>query len=159
MKNLKAFKMHGLFAFFLMSLCLVVGTEASAQCSWNVVAIEGQTLSLSGTQVVRYGTNDSFVEQSVPAGTKCSNAVFGDPAPGAHKLCLVCQEDTPLSCWKVISAEHQRLNLSGTQTVRYGTTTNYIEKTVANGARCNSATFGGDPAPGKRKQCSACSGN
>ncbi len=159
MKDLKAFKSYSLFAFFLMSLCVLLSNEVSAQdCSWNNIAIEGETLNLKSTQVVRYGTATQYVEKTVPSGTKCSNTVFGDPAPGAHKLCSICEDEAALSCWKIIAAEHQRLNLTGTQTVRFGTSTKYVEKEVPNGAKCNSATFGSDPAPGKRKQCSVCDG-
>ncbi len=159
MKKLKVFKLHSLFAFLLMSLCMLFNNETSAQSAscdnWTVIATEGQRLNMSGTQMIRYGANGRFVEMTVPAGTRCVNTVFGDPAPGLHKLCSVCEEARS-SCWKVVAAEHQRLNFSGTQVVRYGTSESFVEKTVSGSARCNNITFGGDPTPGVRKQCSVC---
>lgn len=161
MKKLKVFKLHNLFAFLLMSLCMLFGNEILAQAescdNWTVIASEGQRLNMSDAQVVRYGTRGKFVEMTVPAGARCTNTTFGDPAPGFHKLCSVCDSNAPLSCWKVIAAEHQRLNFSGTQVVRYGANGTYVEKTVSGSAKCNSITFGSDPTPGIRKVCSVCS--
>lgn len=160
MRNLKVLKSYTLFSFLLMSLCILVGGEVSAQCNWKVAAAEGQGLNfVSSTAMVRYGTPHNFVEKEVSNGMGCTNVTFGDPCVGFHKLCWVCEEEMPSgSCWTIVASEHRVLSLSGTQTVRYGTATQYVEKTVTNGQKCNSITFGQDPAPGKRKQCSVCSG-
>jgi len=161
MMNLKSLKPYVLFSFLLMSLCVLVNNEASAQsgdCTWKVVAAEHQGLNmLPGPMMVRYGTPDNYVEKMVSPGMGCNNITFGDPHYGVHKLCWACEDMMPSSsCWTIVASEHRTISLPGTQMVRFGTATQYVEKMVTNGQKCNSLTFGSDPAPGKRKQCSTC---
>lgn len=60
---------------------------APAPSSWTACATEGSICSFTGTRQVRYGTALKFVTKTFTASVKCSNAVFGDPAPGYVKSC------------------------------------------------------------------------
>ena len=60
--------------------------------------------------------------------------------------------------WTVIATEGQAFNVSGTQTVRYGSGTRWITRTVTGGGSCTNAWFGNDPAYGVVKACAVASG-
>jgi hypothetical protein len=57
--------------------------------TWTACAAENRTCSFVGTREVAYGANGQYGYRSVTDGTPCSNAVFGDPAPGMAKTCFV----------------------------------------------------------------------
>lgn len=59
----------------------------------------------------------------------------------------------PTVTWKRIANEHGSFTVSGTQTVRYGVGTRWLEKTFAGTGQCTNAFFGRDPAVGVRKVC------
>lgn len=40
---------------------------------------------------MRYGANGKFTVKTVPNGTPCTNATFGDPNPGVPKKCSICR--------------------------------------------------------------------
>lgn len=76
------------FAFGL----LFVGNPVAAQTTsgWTTCAREGRLCAFSGTRMVRFGANNSWVSRSLAAsggGVQCSTSVFGDPAPGTKKRC------------------------------------------------------------------------
>src|SRR5262245_24725520 len=74
------------FAAFVLTL----PKSASAQTSdWTFCASEGNECSFSGTTQVRYGAAGAYVYGTFTDGTACTNAVFGDPAPGIAKSCAV----------------------------------------------------------------------
>ena len=52
-------------------------------------ADEDARCNFSGTRFVYYGAGDRYVMRRLTNGTMCSNAVFGDPAPGVRKSCYV----------------------------------------------------------------------
>ncbi len=141
--------------------CSICEEHAPPPCTWKEIAAENQNMQFSGYKVIRYGANGKYVTKLVPAGSRCSNAVFGsDPARGTRKTCSICEEDAPFSCtWKEIADENQSLQLYGSQMVRYGANGRYVTKVVYDGERCSNATFGKDPAPGVRKKCSICEEN
>jgi subtilisin family serine protease len=56
---------------------------------WQWCAGESGYCSFSGKQLVKYGTSSAFVRKVFTGGTSCSNAVFGDPAPGYYKQCEI----------------------------------------------------------------------
>jgi YD repeat-containing protein len=69
--------------------CLAVVSLASAQ-TWAFLAAEGATISVSGTQTVRFGKGVAFVQKSVVSTCQCTAAFFGnDPAPSVLKQCDV----------------------------------------------------------------------
>lgn len=61
---------------------------AATTISWSKVAAEGESFSVSGTQVIRYGAGSSWIEKSVTGSGQCSNTFFGnDPAYAVVKTC------------------------------------------------------------------------
>ena len=57
--------------------------------SWSLCATEGGFCAFAGTQQVQYGGNGLYAYRTMTGGTACSNAVFGDPAPGIAKQCAI----------------------------------------------------------------------
>jgi Domain of unknown function (DUF4832)/Domain of unknown function (DUF4874) len=67
-----------------------------SQAVWTKIADEYKSFTLSGTQTVRYGTEDRWVEKSVTDEGYCGNRFFGsDPAKGTLKQCEVLALATP----------------------------------------------------------------
>lgn len=145
-----------------------VSTAAAATDSttWTVCAAERQTCSFTGTRSVRYGTATNYVTRSFTGGVACGNAAFGDPAYGLTKTCWVGQTTTAAvtttpsptpttsgtATWTECADENQRCAFTGTRSVRYGTTSQYVTRTYTGGVACNNSTFG-DPAVGQDKSC------
>ena len=85
--------------------------------------------------------------------TVCSNAVFGDPAPGIAKRCdRSTSPPPPTGSWSVCANEGGVCAFTGTKQVRYGANGSYTYKTLSSSTACTNAVFG-DPAPGVAKQC------
>jgi hypothetical protein len=134
---------------FLCAIVLSLWVPA-ARAAWVFVANEHQSFTVSGTQTVRYGQNTSWVQKSVTGSGQCTNAFFGqDPLYGTVKRC----ERLVPEFWIRIAAEHESFTVNGTQTVRYGSNTSWIEKTVTSGGQCTNAFFGRDPLYGVVKRC------
>jgi hypothetical protein len=129
--------------------------------TWTFCANEGGTCSFSGTHEVRYGTSTKYVSRIVTGSTACSNAVFGDPAPGYGKSCTYSSDTasapsaptTPSVTWTACASEGGTCTFSGTRQVRYGSGTTFATKTFTGSAACTNAVFG-DPTPGVAKSCS-----
>ncbi|MGL4609347.1 MAG: SGNH/GDSL hydrolase family protein [Trueperaceae bacterium] len=131
--------------------------------SWVKVADEKNSFSVSGTKTVRYGIDSRWVEKTVTNSGYCGNWFFGnDPADGVVKRCevLIETETTPApaapasgSSWVKIADEKLTFTLSGTQTVRFGSDTRWVQKTVTGKGSCTSWFFGKDPASGTFKRC------
>ena len=120
---------------------------------WTRIAGEGQGFTVSGTQTVRYGSGSSWITMSVAGSGSCSNAFFGnDPIYGVVKECQV-SGSAPAPGWTVIAEEGQAFNVSGTQTVRYGSGSSWITMSVAGSGSCSNAFFGSDPLYGVVKRC------
>jgi Domain of unknown function (DUF1929)/Ricin-type beta-trefoil lectin domain len=133
----------------------------TAKTQWAFCAPEGQSCPVTGTQNVRYGANGKYATRSVTGAVDCSNAIFGDPAPGIAKSCEF--ENTSLAAssgnsatdsadWTFCSAEGDTCSVSGTQNVRFGANSAFVTRSVAGSVKCDTATFG-DPAPGIVKTC------
>jgi hypothetical protein len=56
---------------------------------WTECAKEHGACNVSGTQLVRYGANGSFVYQVASGSVDCNNDKFGDPIVGTVKACDV----------------------------------------------------------------------
>ncbi|APV48569.1 hypothetical protein BWI17_02025 [Betaproteobacteria bacterium GR16-43] len=54
---------------------------------WANCAAEGAMCRFTGAKKVAYGTGSSWRMDSFVGAIECSNAVFGDPAPGKRKEC------------------------------------------------------------------------
>jgi hypothetical protein len=66
-----------------------VSTSASSAVVWTACANEGNVCKFGGQREVRYGTASKFVTKTFTGRVTCSNAMFGDPAPGFMKKCSV----------------------------------------------------------------------
>jgi hypothetical protein len=75
---------------------LSTSVEQFADC-----AQEGRFCSCSGT--VRYGTDEAYAEQYVTGGTFCTDAIFGNVAPGFTKYCR-CKPGTTSNLFQLSSA-------------------------------------------------------
>lgn len=75
--------------------------ELSGSDTWLRCAEEGQRCRFEGTQQVRFGDASSgrWKQKTATNGVECSNGVFGDPAPNAHKTCEWLGQ--PLQGWVV----------------------------------------------------------
>lgn len=139
-----------------------VAAPPASPPGWGRVADEGQDFVVTGTQTVRYGSGSSWITRSVTNGGSCTNAFFGsDPLPGIVKQCEVYGNATTPgtgTTWTYIASEWQSFTVTGTQTVRYGSGSSWITKSVTNGGLCTNDYFGTDPLPGVVKQCELSSG-
>ena len=137
-----------LLPLWVAAVILTLPASLSAQTSdWTFCASEGGSCSFSGTTEVRYGASGAYVYKTLTGGTPCSNAVFGDPAPGVAKSCAVTSSE-----WKLCAFEGGFCGFSGTKDVRYGANGSYVYRAATNGITCSNSVFG-DPAPGVPKQC------
>jgi hypothetical protein len=130
--------------------------DSDAADAWTTIANEGERFTVAGTQIVRYGSGDTWITLQVDAGGDCSNAAFGaDPLYGVYKQCQV--QSTAVVGWTPIATEWSSFTVNGTQTIRYGSGSSWITKTVSGGGECTNAFFGVDPLYGVVKQCDVAS--
>jgi len=128
-------------------------TDAPASSpTWTFCANENQTCTFSGTKLVRYGANGTYVQQTATNSVSCNNATFGDPVFGTVKHCDYTDAPATTSTWTFCANENQTCTFSGTKLVRYGANGTYIQQTATNSISCNNATFG-DPVFGVVKHC------
>jgi hypothetical protein len=141
--------------FGVVKQCEVSGSGASVS-GWSQIASEAQSFSVNGTQTVRYGGGTSWITLSVTNGGTCSNAFFGgDPLFGIVKHCDVSTGGSTV--WSFIAVEGQSFSVSGTQSVRYGSGSTWITRSVTGGGQCTNEYFGSDPLYGVGKQCQVAS--
>jgi len=99
--------------------------------------------------------------RAFPAGTgsDCTTALCGagivDAAATLAALVTAPVPTPPPSGWTRIAGEGQGFTVSGTQTVRYGSGSNWITMSVTGGGSCSNAFFGSDPIYGVVKECQA----
>jgi hypothetical protein len=55
--------------------------------------------------------------------------------------------------YETIATQWQTFTVSGTQQVRFGADSRWIQRSVTDTGKCGPKFFGGDPAPGVRKTC------
>jgi hypothetical protein len=101
---------------------------------------------------VAYGANGSYKYATLGGGTACGNSVFGDPAPGTAKNCLIVGPPPTFTTWTACSAENGNCTAAGTHEVAYGAGGKYFYGTFTGGTPCTNAVFG-DPAFGTAKAC------
>lgn len=103
---------------------------------------------------------------------RCSNRVFGDPAPKRRKSCSYVvreryedrrddrrndwrggrRDDRGRSQWQQCAKENGFCDFYGRKLVRYGAKGRFVERVFSDGVPCNNRTFG-DPARGQGKAC------
>lgn len=137
---------------------LAGATQISAG-SWTQCAVEEGNCSFSGTAQVRYGLNGTYAAAKTATGSiACNNQVFGDPAPGADKVCEYSSGTaTPApaptaATWTQCAVEWGNCSVPTTSQVRYGLNGTYVTKTATGSIACNNDVFG-DPLPGGDKVC------
>ena len=92
----------------------------------------------------------------VGTGSDCSTSTCGagivDAAATLAALAPPAAPPPP-SSWTRIAGEGQAFTVNGTQTVRYGSGTSWITRSVTGGGTCSNAFFGNDPIYGVVKRC------
>ena len=145
---------RGLLPLLPLLASVLTATAVADTAGWTGVASEGQSFSIGGTQVVRYGADTRWVQKSVSGSATCTNAFFGsDPAWGVVKSCQAQGAAATTATWTRIAGEGQAFTVSGTQTVRYGTGSAWIQKSVTTSGTCSNGFFGSDPKWGVVKSC------
>ncbi|MBC7995121.1 MAG: PQQ-dependent sugar dehydrogenase [Rhizobacter sp.] len=133
--------------------------ESTQAVTWTRVAGEGQTFTLVGSRIVRYGEGTRWLQRTLSGTVACTNATFGsDPAYGVAKSCQVQSttpdpEPPPATQWTRIATEWQSFTVTGTRVVRYGAGTRWLQRSVTGTGSCTNSFFGGDPAYGVAKAC------
>ncbi len=74
-------------------------------------------------------------------------------APGPDSDIAAPEELNSTATWTRIAGEKTTFTVSGTQTVRYGSGSRWVQKSVTSSGWCGSWFFGSDPAPGVVKSC------
>ncbi len=77
--------------------------------------------------------------QQLPPGTAASNR--------EHSLA------TSTNTWIKVASEYQMFNVPTSQTVRFGSGSHWVERTLVGKAYCGISSFGMDPVAGTQKQC------
>ena len=127
--------------------------SASGDAGWTTIAGEHQSFAVEGTQIVRYGIGSDWITKRVTGGGECSNEWFGvDPSYGIVKQCDLGGAAADEG-WTRIATEGEGFAVSGTQTVRYGSGSTWLLKSVTGGGQCSNGWFGNDPLVGVVKQC------
>lgn len=153
-----------MFRIIVAAATLVVGTmaaipAASAQDNLVTCAQEHGYCRVPYPTRVYYGIPGRMTSLDVgDRGIRCSNDVFGDPAPGSFKHCAyeVLGDDPndpgdPPS-WRNCARENEFCDFRGRKRVRYGARDRFYEGTYRDGVDCDNATFG-DPLVGVVKFC------
>ena len=79
--------------------------------------------------------------------------IGADEAAAADAADARKQAEAVSTSWTRIANEYQSFRVSGTKTVRYGSDTRWVTKSVTGSGKCTNAFFGRDPAPGVDKTC------
>lgn len=125
---------------------------------WRFCANEDDECRVQGTASVRYGVPGQWETRRIANRVPCSNAYFGDPAPGREKRCEVLGYDSGGGSegagrdWIDCADEGGVCSFSGRAQVRFGDGRNFKTRTARDSIRCDVQTFG-DPAYGKVKRC------
>jgi hypothetical protein len=132
-------------------------TAPTSGSGWSYLVNEGQVFAVAGTATVRYGLGGTWVERSVSGSGECSNTFFGsDPVPYQVKHCELQGGAAPSSgTWTFVANEYEAFSFAGTRTVRYGTGSSWVQRSVSGGGTCSNGFFGTDPAPNQLKRCEA----
>jgi hypothetical protein len=101
---------------------------------------------------VAYGAAGSYRYATLPGGTPCTNAVFGDPISGTAKTCYLMGPPPSFATWTTCAAENGACSFSGTHEVAYGANGQYFYGSFNGGTPCTNTVFG-DPASGTAKNC------
>jgi len=149
----KSKAISGLALLKINPISLLAGSANAAlqrKCGENEVC----NLGMIPGGVVAYGAGTQWLSKVVNGPFRCDNATFSDPASGMVKEC----RSAALTDIKYCANENQQcvLPTGGTFAVVYGAGSKWVAIAFPNlegAVPCNSARFGGDPAPGAAKAC------
>lgn len=130
----------------------IASSTTPAATQWIGCGGEGATCTVSGTVMVRYGVNGTFVSRAVTGTFTCGNAMFGDPAYGVAKSCSYSAIVPTPGEWVSCASENQMCTVPNAAQVRYGAGTAFAYRDVTGTIACTNAMFG-DPASGIVKSC------
>lgn len=125
---------------------------------WIFCIGERNTCPFEGTYEVAFGRDGLFAYQIHEDGASCTNAVFGDAAPGKYKHCWIRQPvaEEPVAPegeeWTYCAMEGDTCYLTDYHEVAYGREGAFFYETVYQDVSCSNSVFG-DPAAGKSKHC------
>jgi hypothetical protein len=68
-----------------------IGFPPRPQPTRMYCAQEGGVCYFRGTARIQYGADNRFITRTLSDDTRCTNAVFGDPAPGRVKACYIAR--------------------------------------------------------------------
>jgi len=145
---------------FIASLYAIAPVPAEA-AQLERCAGENETCRIPYPTEVIYGADGRGTSQFIDRpNVRCSNQVFGDPAPGRRKSCSFVvrerfedrRDDRGRGEWQRCANENGYCDFYGRKVVRYGAKGRFVERVFRNGAPCDNRTFG-DPARGKGKAC------
>jgi hypothetical protein len=134
-------------------LTVASSTTPTGPPGWAYCATEGSTCPLSlGNWVVAYGADGAYYYKGVGGSVSCDNTTFGgDPAPNVQKACF-SMADPPGYLFCVV--EGGTCPFLDNTDIAYGADGRFYYKYGVSGSvACNTATFGGDPAPYVQKAC------
>ncbi len=126
---------------------------------WVLCANEGDECRVPGPGRVRYGSDGRYATRDVIGSVRCSNSVFGDPAPDIAKQCeySLAGDVRPLAPvnlpWTPCANENEVCSFRGPAIVRYGAQGRFAYREAADGLSCKNDSFGFDPVPNQVKRC------
>lgn len=101
------------------------GTGTPSGWAWTLCAGEGQTCSLTGTQVVRYGANNTYYYGQFTNSVVCNTTSFGgDPVPNVLKSCYVAVPGAAALSISPTSWDFSSVDLGSSSTAKTFTVTN-----------------------------------
>ncbi len=123
--------------------------KACYYANYGYAATENTTGYAANSEIA-YGANGQFNFAHESGNFSCSNATFGDPAPGVVKACYI-----GLPGYTFIAGEGAGFNLGSNNPypMAYGANGRFLYALKTGSGTCNNTTFGGDPAPGVGKTC------
>jgi hypothetical protein len=80
-------------------------------------------------------------------------AAIDQATASADRKSTALASTTAATSWTPLAIEGESFGVSGTQTVRYGSGTAWVARTVTDGGQCSNEFFGSDPLYGVVKRC------
>lgn len=157
---------------FIASMYMLAPAPAEAARLQRCASENGICQLPYPTEVI-YGADGQGTSRFVDRPeVRCSNRVFGDPAPGRGKSCSYVvrdrfedrrddrgtdwrgnrRDDRGRGQWQQCAKENGFCDFYGRKTVRYGAKGRFVERVFRDGVPCDNRAFG-DPARGQGKAC------
>ncbi len=118
-------------------------------------ATENSNVDINSLSIVKFGANGNYTTKfNLQSDISCNVHAFGrDPILGTKKQCFIKKIATP-SGYSHAANDGDRIKVLKPINVAFGSNGKYIFKyNVTSNTSCSIAAFGGDPTPGRTKQC------